>query len=198
MKHTSTGEIKRFKGHLVAKGYSQRYGIDYVETFSPVVKFSSIQALLAYAVENNMQIHQMDVVTAFLNGELNEDIYMEQPEGYSVKGKEHLVCKLQKSLYGLKQSPRCWNATFSEHMHKAGFNQSPADPCAFIRHEPVAIVAVYVDDLIIITRTIEEMKSLEECLVDHFTMKDMGELHYCLGISIERDKEKKSLYMYQK
>ncbi len=98
-----------------AKGYSQTYGIDYVETFSPVVKFSSIRALLAYAVQNNMQIHQMDVVTTFLNRELNEDIYMEQPEGYTLKGKEHLVCKLRKSLYGLKQSPRCWNATFSEH-----------------------------------------------------------------------------------
>ena len=79
VKHTSTGEIKKFKGHLVAKGYSQRYGIDYVETLSLVVKFSSIQALLAYAVENNMQIHQMDVVTAFLNGELNEDILYDIP-----------------------------------------------------------------------------------------------------------------------
>ena len=101
----STGEIEKFKGHLVAEGYSQRYGIEYVEKFSPVVKFSSIRALLAYAVDNNMQIHQTDVVTAaLLNGERNED--MEEPEGYSMKGKEHLVYKPQKSLYGLKQSPR--------------------------------------------------------------------------------------------
>ena len=200
VKHTSTGEIEKFKGRLVAKGYSQTYGIDYVETFSPVVKFSSIRALLAYAVENNMEIHQMDVVTAFLNGELDEDIYMDQPEGYTLKGKEHLVCKLRKSLYGLKQSPRCWNATFSEHMHKAGFNQSPADPCVFIRHtcKLEAIVAVYVDDLIVITKSIEDMNSLKVCLADRFKMKDMGELHYCLGISIERDEEKKSLYMHQK
>ena len=190
MKHTSTGEIEKFKGRLVAKGYSQRYRIDYVETFSPVVKFSSILALLAYAVENNMQIHRMDVVTAFLNAELNEDIYMKQPEGYFVKGKEHLVCKLQKSLYGLKQSPRCWNATFSEHMCKAGFNQSPADACVFIRHKPVAIVAVYIDNLIVITKTIEEMNSLKECLADE--IKDMGGLHYCLGISMSMTKRRRN------
>ena len=198
VKHTSTGEIEKFKGRLVAKGYAQRYGIDYVETFSQVVKFSTIRALLAYAVENDMKIHQMDVITAFLNGDLNEDIYMEQPEGYAVKGKEHLVCKLRKSLYGLKQSPRCWNAKFSDHMHKAGFEQSQADSCVFVRHEPIAMVAVYVDDLIIITKTTEEMNRLKECLSNRFKMKDMGELHYCLGISIEQDKERKSLYMHQK
>ena len=110
---------------------------------------------------------------------------MEQPEGYVARGKEKFVCKLRKSLYGLKQSSRCWNATFSVHMHKAGFIQSPADPCVFIRHKPIAIVAVYVDDLIIITKTTEEMSSLKKCLADTFKMKDMGELHYCLGISIE-------------
>ena len=118
-----------------------------------------------------------------------------------MKGKEHLVCnKLQKSLYGLKLSPRCWNATFSEHMGKAGFKQSPADPCVFIQHKLVAIVAVYVNDLIVIsiTKTIEEMNTLKECLADRFKMKDMGELHCCLGIISECDKGKKSLYMHQK
>ena len=105
VKHTSDGKVERFKARLVAKGYAQKYGIDYDETFSPVVRFSSIRALLAFAVQNDMLIHQMGVVTAFLNGELKEEIYMQQPDGYLQPGKEELVCKLKKSLYGLKQSP---------------------------------------------------------------------------------------------
>ena len=98
--------VERFKSRLVAKGYSQKYGIDYCETFSPVVRLTSLRTMLAYAVKNDMFIHQMDVETAFLNGDLEEEIYMEQPEGYVKPGNEHLVCKLKKSLYGLKQSPR--------------------------------------------------------------------------------------------
>jgi hypothetical protein len=93
-KHNSDGRVNRFKARLVAKGYAQKYGIDYDETFSTVVRFSSIRILLAFAVQNNMVIHQMDVVNAFLNGRLDEDIYMLQPEGYVQSGKEHLVCKL--------------------------------------------------------------------------------------------------------
>ena len=128
VKYTCDGKVESFKGCLVAKGYSQQYGIDYDETFSPVVRFSSIRALLTYAVQNDMLIHQMDVVTAFLNGKLDEEIYMQQPEGYIEPGKVHLVCKLKKSLYGLKQSPRCWNKAFQEYVEIIRFSQSTADP----------------------------------------------------------------------
>ena len=133
VKHDETGKIERFKGRSVAKGFLQKYGIDYDETFSPVVRFSSIRALLAFGVSRKMLIHQMDVVTAFLNGTLDEEIYMEQPEGYVEPGKEELVCRLKKSLYGLKQSPRCWNIVFKEFMLSLGFVPSVADPCVFIR-----------------------------------------------------------------
>ena len=107
MKHDSDGNVERFKARLVVKGYAQKYGIDYEETFSPVLRFSSIRSLLAFAVQNDMLIHQMGIVTAFWNGKLDKEIYMEQPDGYVIAGKESLVCWLRKSLYGLKQSPRC-------------------------------------------------------------------------------------------
>ena len=123
VKYDCESRVERFKGRLVAKGYAQKYGIDYDETFSPVDRFSSIRALLAYAIQNNMLIHQMDVVTAFLKGKLEEEIYMEQPDGYIQPGQEHLVCKLQKSLYGLKQSPRCWHTAFRKYMDGIHFNQ---------------------------------------------------------------------------
>ena len=128
MKYDSNGQVERFKGRLVAQGYSQKYGIDYDETFSPVTRFSSICTLLAFAVEMGMQIHQMDVVTAFLNGDLKEEIYMQQPSGYIQPDKNGLVCKLKKSLYGLKQSPRCWNEKLCEHLKSLGFKESVADP----------------------------------------------------------------------
>jgi len=193
VKHGSDGKVERFKGRLVAKGYAQKYGIDYDETFSPVVRFSSIRTLLAFAVQNDMLIHQMDVVTAFLNGTLDEEIYMQQPDGYVECGKEHLVCKLKRSLYGLKQSPRCWNKAYQEHMESMGFKQSAADPCVYVRAtEMTAIVAVYVDDIILITETPEEMQNVKESLAGRFKMKDMGKLHYCLGINIEHDEEQVS------
>ena len=196
VKYGANGEVERFKARLVAKGYAQRPGIDYDETFSPVVKFQSIRTLLAFAIQNDMLLHQMEVVTAFLNGTLEEDIYLEQPDGYVEQGKEDLVCKLRKSLYGLKQSSRCWNKAFTEFMKSIGFNQSTADPCIYVRD--TCIVAVYVDDLIIATKTPEEMQEVKQLLSSQFQMKDMGELHYCLGITIEQDKAERSIGLHQK
>ena len=199
VKHKSDGTVERFKGRLVAKGYAQKFGFDYLETFSPVVRFSSIRALIAFAVQNDMLIHQMDVVTAFLNGDLDEDIYMQQPDGYVQSGSEHLVCKLKKSLYGLKQAPRCWNLAFKKHMESIGFRQTTADPCVYVRHgDAIAIVAVYVDDLILITKTAAEMEALKSMMITQFKMKDMGRLHYCLGVSIEYDEQQKCVWLHQK
>ena len=198
VKHTSDGKVERFKGRLVAKGYAQKYGIDYEETFSPVVRFSSIRSLLAFAVQNDMLIHQMDVVSAFLHGNLSEEIYMEQPDGYVIAGKENLVCRLKKSLYGLKQSPRCWYSAFREYMELIEYKQSDADPCVYVRTDDLmTIVAVYVDDLILITETMKEMKMVKESLATRFKMTDMGKLHYCLGITIVQDESKKCLWLHQ-
>ena len=124
LKHDVDGRVERFKARLVAKGYAQKYGIDYDEIFSPVVRFSSIRLLLAFAVQHDFLIHQMDLETAFLNAKLDEEIYMQQPEGYVKPGEEPLACKLEKSLYGLKQSSRCWSKAFKESVRKAWFHSS--------------------------------------------------------------------------
>ena len=178
---------------------AQKYGIDYEETFSPVLRFSSFRSLLAFAVQNDMLIHQMNIVTAFLKEKLDKEIYMEQPDGYVIAGKENLVCRLRKSLYGLKQSPRCWYSAFREYMESIEFKQTNADPCVYVRTlDTITIVAVYVDDLILITATAEEMKKVKESLTIRFRMKDMGELHYCLGIIIVQDKNEKCLWIHQR
>jgi len=198
VKYKHDGQIERFKSRLVAKGFSQKYGIDYDETFSPVVRFSSIRALLAIAVQKGMLIHQMDVVTAFLNGKLEQEIYMQQPEGYVKPGEEHLVCKLKKSLYGLKQSPRCWNMEFRNYMASIGFTEATADPCVYVRNtRELSIVAVYVDDLILVSETQEEMIKIKESLFFKFNMKDMGKLHYILGISVIQDVDQNCLWLHQ-
>uniref|UniRef100_A0A1X7UK39 Reverse transcriptase Ty1/copia-type domain-containing protein n=1 Tax=Amphimedon queenslandica TaxID=400682 RepID=A0A1X7UK39_AMPQE len=136
-----------------------------------------------------MLIHQMDVVTAFLNGTLEEEMYMEQPPGYVREGKEQLVCK-QKSLYGLKQSSRCWNTVFKNHMESINFNQCSAEPCIFVRREgELSIIAVYVDDLIVITSIPQLMKNIKGDLAARFRMKDLGNLHQSLGMTIAYDEE---------
>ena len=188
IKRGSDGSIKRYKARLVAKGFSEKHGTDNDETLAPVVRYSSIRTLIAYAVQNNMKIDQMDVVTAFLNGKLEEDIYMTQPEGYVKPGEEKKVCKLKRSLYGLKQSPRCWNMAFKEHMKSNNFKPSTADPCIFVRKEKtgeVSIIAVYVDDLIVVAKTDKRMQEIKESLTSKFKMKDLGRLHHCLGITVE-------------
>ena len=118
----------------------------------------------AFAIQNDLLLHQMDVVTAFLNGTLEEEIYMQQPNGYTQPGKEHLVCKLKWSLYSLKQSPHCWNKVFTQFMKAIGFTQSTADPCIYVRvGYGLSIIALYVDDLIIATKTDKEISTSKSC-----------------------------------
>ena len=126
------GQVERYKARLVAQGYSQRPGIDYEETFSPVVRFESVRSVIALAAHENMKLHQMDVKTAFLNGKLQEEVFIRQPEGFVEQGKENHVCRLKKSIYGLKQSPRCWNMTIDDHLKKMKFQQTEGDPCLYV------------------------------------------------------------------
>ncbi|UYV85057.1 K02A2.6-like, partial [Cordylochernes scorpioides] len=147
IKRKGNGEIDRYRARLVAKGFSQRRGIDYKETFAPVVRYDSVRVLLALATAMDMEIMQFDIKTAFLNGDLDEDIYMQIPEGIEVENK-NLVCKLKKSLYRLKQSPRIWNEKFTYFLKQFQLTQSQADPCVFYQTKTDAkiFLALYVDD----------------------------------------------------
>ena len=183
IKHNADGSVERYKARLVAQGYSQRYGLDYDETFSPVVRFESIRTVVALPVQRGLKLHQIDVTSAFLNGELEDEVYMEQPEGFEVEGKEDLVYKLNKSLYGLKQSSRCWNSVLDEHLKSIGFVQTESDPCIYVKVKDgdIFIAAVWVDDIILAGKTDEEISNVKASIAERFQVKDMGELKYILG-----------------
>ena len=191
------GMVERYKARLVAQGYSQRQGIDYDETFSPVVRFESIRTVIALAGQKKMKIHQMDIKTAFLNGELTEEVYMCQPEGFQQKGKEDYVCRLRKSLYGLKQSPRCWNETLHHHLVKMKFTQTNGDPCIYVSQDGNAIIGVYVDDLLIAGKSDKILARIKSEIADRFEAKDLGELHYFLGVKIIQDHKKGVIWLGQ-
>lgn len=192
------GSVTRFKARLVARGFSQQQGRDYDETFSPVVRGESIRALLALATREDMVLHQMDVQTAFLNGTLDEEVYMQQPEGYEEEGREQQVCRLHKSIYGLKQSPRCWNHVLDEFLTTLGFKQTPSDPCLYRSSgEMSLLIAVYVDDLVLAGRYIGQIEKAKQKLSSRFKMKDLGELKHFLGINVVQEVKKGRLWIGQ-
>ena len=177
-----------YKARFVAKGYSQIPGVDYHETFAPTARMSSIRVLIQHAAQNNMVVHQMDVKAAYLNAPIDCDIYVEQPKGYEKVGKngEKLVCKLNKSLYGLKQSGRNWNETIHDYLSKEGFVQSLADPCVYRKFvdddaSNCIILVIWVDDLIISASNNKLLEDVKKSLSDKFKMKDLGILHWFLG-----------------
>ncbi|RVW48803.1 Retrovirus-related Pol polyprotein from transposon TNT 1-94 [Vitis vinifera] len=142
---------KRYKARLVVKGFQQKEGIDYTEIFSPVVKMSTIRLVLGMVAVENLHLEQLDVKTTFFHGDLEEDLYMIQPEGFIVQGQENLVCKLRKSLYGLKQAPRQWYKKFDNFMHRIGFKRCEADHYCYFKSfdNSYIILLLYVDDMLI-------------------------------------------------
>lgn len=195
-KHDENGLPCDYKARLVARGFSQRKGFDYQETYSPVAKITSFRIILAVAAQFDLHIHQMDVKTAFLNGNLNEDIYMSQPDGFA---EGDLVCKLNKSIYGLKQASRMWNDRFHHDVIKLGFKRSEYDYCLYaIQNNNITVyLLLYVDDLILVGNNFLEINRIKSLLSTEFDMKDMKELKYFLGISIERDIKKGTLFISQ-
>jgi hypothetical protein len=191
-KRNEKNEIIRYKARLVAQGFSQRPGIDYEETYSPVMDAITFRFLISLVVTENLDMRLMDVVTAYLYGSLDNDIYMKIPEGYKMpeaynsKSRNMYSIKLQRSLYGLKQSGRMWYNRLSEYLLKEGFENNPICPCVFIKKSEsgFAIVAVYVDDLNLVG-TPEELTKTADYLKNEFEMKDLGKTKFCLGLQIE-------------
>lgn len=194
-------ENVRYKARLVAKGFNQKKGIDYDEVFSPVAKHTSIRVLLAMVALFDMELEQLDVKTAFLHGELEEPIYMTQPQGYFVKGKEDYVCKLKKSLYGLKQSSRLWYKRFDKFMLSLGYLRCTYDNCVYFRKledGSFVYLLLYVDDMLIAAKNMSKIQVLKKQLSDEFEMKDLGAAKKILGMEIRRDRTSKKLCLSQK
>ena len=192
VKTNADGSVERCKARLVARWYFQKEGLDYDETFSPVVRSESVCSVIALASKNGLKLHQMDITTAFLNGNLKEEVNMKQPEGFLVNGQEHLVCRLRKSIYGLKQSPRCWNQALDAQIKLMGFKQSTSDPCIYTSTTEsggLLVLAVYVDDILLAGKSQQKIAQVKADLRKLFQLKDMGELHYFLGVSVQQCSE---------
>ena len=201
VKYASDGSIDRFKARLVAQGYNQKHGIDFFDVFAPVVSYEAVRCVLSLAASMNFEIHQADIKTAFLNGTLEETIYMRQPPGFTLPGLEHLVCKLERSLYGLKQSPRQWNKVLDSYLKESGFTPSLCEPCIYIRgklgNPDYAIISVFVDDLLLFSPTTDELTKIKKSLSSRFDVTDLGEIHYFLGIEVTRDRPNRKIYLRQ-
>lgn len=214
-KYKEDGTLERRKARIVARGFAQRPGIDFDETFAPVARLSSIRIMVALAVEHDMTIQQFDVTTAYLNGELQEKVFMEVPK-YTMEALEDIielegtntdvgrkasrminelqkgnkVCLLKKALYGLRQAGRCWNSKIDEVLIKFGARKSTADPCIYFKGEGenIILISIYVDDILAASRSKERIAELGQYLSRMFEIKDLGTVNHCLGIEFDLNK----------
>ena len=189
------GNVQIHKAQLVAKGYGQVHGIDYDETYSLVAMLKSVRIVLAIAAYFDYEIWQMDVKTGFLHGNLTEDVYMIHPEGFVDPTSTSKVCKLKRSIYGLRQASRSWNIHFDEVVTGFGFIKSEEDSCLYkkLSGSSIVFLILYVDDILLIGNDISMLNSAKESLNGKFSMKDLGEAMYILGIKIYRDRSRRLL-----
>jgi hypothetical protein len=192
------GVAARRKVRLVAKGYSQLPGIDYSETFAPVVKMETFRLAVAFAVKHKLQISSLDVWVAFLNGDIQEEIYMDQPQGYIDAEKPNEKCLLRKCIYGLKQAPRAWNEKFTPALLECGLCQSKSDPCLFVRRQQgeSLIVIIYVDDTLVFYNNKTSFTKLANHLKQHFEIRILPATRF-VGVDIVRDPVNHRIFLHQ-
>jgi hypothetical protein len=201
VKEHADGSIERYKARLVIMGNDQLYGYDYQETFAPVVRYESLRLMLALAAKYNFVVHQMDVKTAFLHGDVDAEIYMHQPQGYrEVGAKSNYVCKMQRSLYGMKQAPRIWYALMTSFLTSLGFTRTKKDYCLFFKrgeNGKLVYICLYVDDLTILGSKLALVNLIKNDLAKEFIMKDLGPIHFILKMEVKRNLAKNLISISQ-
>ena len=198
-KNDSLGNIERHKARLIAKGFTQREGIDYTETFSHVSKKDSFRIIMTLVSHFDFDLYQMDVKTTFLNGNLEEEVYMKQPEGFSFSEGEHLVCKFKKSIYGLKQASHQWYLKFHEVITSFDFEENIMDQCIYqkVNGNNICFLVLYVDDILLATNDKGLLYDVKQFFYKNFDMKDMGEASYVIGIKMYRERSRGILGLSQ-
>jgi len=192
---------RRFKARLVIRGFEQEYGIDYTETFAPVAKFVTVRILLALAAQYDWEIEQMDVITAFLNPLLQEEVYMELPEGYALPkdcpctSGGRIVCRLRKCLYGLKQAPRAWYTDIDAHLSSLGFTRSKEDYNLYISKH--VLLLLFVDDMLLFAPKMDTIRVVKELLYSKYRMSDLGPVQQFLGLQVVRDRQARAIHINQ-
>ncbi|GJY77060.1 retrovirus-related pol polyprotein from transposon TNT 1-94 [Tanacetum coccineum] len=201
IKRNGDDQVERYRARLVVNGYAQKEGIDFNEIFSHVVRMTTIRVVLAMCATYDLHLKQLDVKIALLHGNLKEEIYMLQQEGFEQKGKENLVCRLNKSLYGLKQAMRCWYKRFDSFIRSLEYNKRHADPCAYFKrfgNNDFIILMLYVDDMLVAGPNKDRINKLKAQLAREFEMKDLGPANKILGMQIHRDKVSRKIWLSQK
>lgn len=200
IKHNADGTINRRKAGLCAQGFSQQPGLDYSVTYAPTGRLNSLRVFLTLSASADLEIHQIDVITAFLIPDLDTEIYMRQPPGFRDTEHPDYVCLLKKTLYGLKQSPHLWNIEMNTCLVKLGFTPNPVDPCLYYRNEPnstFSMIFLWVDDCILSCPNMAIMLALKLAISNSFAIKDLGPLQFCLGLQIIRDRPNRLLTLHQ-
>lgn len=186
------GEVEKYKARLVAKGFTQKAGIDYDEVFAPVARMETVRLIIAMAAQQRWKLYLMDVKSAFLNGVLEEEVYVNQPQGYIIEGQEDKVLKLKKALYGLKQAPRVWYNCIDEYFQKNGFTKSPYEHALYVKENKdgeVMYACLYVDDLIFTGNNQTIIEEFKKQMTARFEMTDLGLMCYYLGIEVKQNEE---------
>jgi hypothetical protein len=191
IKHAIDGSIGKHKARFVARGFSQKEGIDYEEMFSPIARYTSIRKIITLAAKMKWKLHQMDVKIAFLNSVIEENVYIEQPQGFEVEDRKTHICKLKKDLFGLKQAPRAWYGIIDSFLMSLGFTKSKVDSKIYFKvmNYELVILLLYVDDLFL-TREKKIITYCKKKLVAEFEMKDLSLMHYFLGLEVWQSPEK--------